>query len=243
MSSPLIGRLARWLGTSGTRRQMLVTGGKRTVAGLGTAFVARSIWTSLFDGERAIARQGVPYTRPDVHSSEAKLESYALAVKNMKALDADDPRSWSYQANIHGTLLPQSQWLDLFYTCEHHTDHFWPWHRMYLYWFEQIVRDQSGNPDFALPYWDYSDPTKQYLPEPFRAIDNPLYVGRRSNDASSEMHRVCRSTTLCSTTATALRSHHSDFSPTPAHRSVWRVTSTIPFTLGSEATLLLDHRA
>jgi hypothetical protein len=184
MSSLLIDRLARRLGTSGTRRQLLVTGGKRTAAGLGIAVAAHSFRTSLFNGACAFARQGAAYTRPNAHSPEANLESYALAVKNMKSLDADDPRSWSYQANVHGTLLPQSQWLDLFYTCEHHTDYFWPWHRMYLYWFEQIVRDQSGNPDFALPYWDYSDPTKQYLPEPFRNPDNALYVSRRSNDAN-----------------------------------------------------------
>jgi Common central domain of tyrosinase len=184
MPSPLIDRLARRFATSGTRRQMLVKGGKGTVAGLRTAVAARSFGTSLFGSRLALTYQGAPYTRPNVHSPEANLESYALAVKNMKALEANEPKSWDYQANIHGTLLPQSQWRDLFYTCEHHTDYFWPWHRIYLYWFEQIIRDQSGNSDFALPYWDYSDPTQQYLPEPFRKTDNPLYVNRRSTDAN-----------------------------------------------------------
>jgi tyrosinase len=183
-SNSLINKLTRPLGTSRTRRQVLVTGGKGAAAGLGTAVVFHSFGTMLFETRQALARQGAPYTRPNVHSPEANLESYALAVKNMKALDDDDPRSWSYQANIHGTLLPSSQWLDLFYTCEHHTDYFWPWHRMYLYWFEQIIRDQSGDPDFALPYWDYSDPTQQYLPEPFRNTANDLYVSRRSTDAN-----------------------------------------------------------
>jgi len=126
-----------------------------------------------------------PYTRPNLHSPEADLESYALAVTNMKALGDDDPRSWMYQANIHGTLLDQSNWLELFYTCEHRSDFFWPWHRMELYWFEQIVRDQSGNPDWALPYWDYSDPTHQYLPEPFRDPDNPLFVAESSRAVNS----------------------------------------------------------
>ena len=183
MSNPLVDRIARRLGTSRTRRQVLVAGGKGSVVGLGTG-VARFFGTGLVDSRPALGLQPTPYTRPDVHSPEANLESYALAVKNMKPLNADDPRSWSYQANIHGTFLPQGQWLDLFYTCEHHTDFFWPWHRMYLYWFEQIIRDQSGNPDFALPYWDYSDPTKQFLPEPFRDPDNSLYVSRRSTDAN-----------------------------------------------------------
>jgi tyrosinase len=131
-----------------------------------------------------------PYVRPNVHSSAARLDSYKTAVGNMKMLDADDPRSWSYQANIHGTVLPQSAWLDLFATCQHHTDFFWPWHRMYLYWFEQIIRDQSGDPEFALPYWDYSDPAQQYLPEPFRLPaneeDNPLYVTLRGANQRDE---------------------------------------------------------
>lgn len=186
-TSPFIDQLARRLGASRTRRQVIVTSGKGAVAGIGTAAAAHSFGTSLFETRQALASQATPYTRPNVHSPEANLDSYALAVQNMKQLDTDDPgnpMSWSYQANIHGTLLPAAEWLDLYYTCEHHTDFFWPWHRMYLYWFEQIIRDQSENPDFALPYWDYSDPTQQYLPEPFRNSASPLYVERRSNDAN-----------------------------------------------------------
>jgi hypothetical protein len=32
---------------------------------------------------------------------------------------------------------------------------FLPWHRMYLYYLERTLRKASGNPNFALPYWDY----------------------------------------------------------------------------------------
>ena len=101
----------------------------------------------------------------------------------MKALPPSNPSSWSYQANIHGTQMAQP-WSPLWQTCEHHTDFFWPWHRMYLYWFEQIVREQSGDPDFALPYWDYSDPTRQYLPFAFRDPQSPLY--------DPQAHPVCQ---------------------------------------------------
>jgi plastocyanin len=122
-----------------------------------------------------------PYTRPNVHSLDPngpELTAFADGVTAMKALPDSDPRSWSYQANIHGTRAPLP-WSDLWYTCEHQNIYFWPWHRMYLYWFEQIVRDQSGYADFALPYWDYSNPSQRYLPEPFRDPNNPLYVSKR----------------------------------------------------------------
>lgn len=49
-------------------------------------------------------------------------------------------------------------------TCKHSTRttpalHFLSWHRMYLYFFERVLRDASGDPNFALPYWDYTNPT------------------------------------------------------------------------------------
>ena len=125
-----------------------------------------------------------PYIRPNVHNLQPDaLDVFAEGVRAMKMLPETDPSSWMYQANIHGTSEPQP-WLDLWYTCEHGTDFFWPWHRMELYWFEQIMREQSGDPDFALPYWDYSDPARQYLPDPFRDPDSPLYVERRSTNAN-----------------------------------------------------------
>src|SRR3712207_7159774 len=33
---------------------------------------------------------------------------------------------------------------------------FLPWHRAYLGYFEQICRELSGYPRFALPYWDWT---------------------------------------------------------------------------------------
>lgn len=44
--------------------------------------------------------------------------------------------------------------------CQHSTQdtqnlHFLTWHRMYLHFFERVLRKNSGDPNFALPYWDY----------------------------------------------------------------------------------------
>lgn len=33
--------------------------------------------------------------------------------------------------------------------------HFLTWHRMYLHFFERVVRKASGDPTFTWPYWDY----------------------------------------------------------------------------------------
>jgi hypothetical protein len=38
--------------------------------------------------------------------------------------------------------------------CPHGNAWFFPWHRGYLYWFECIARKLTGNPNFAVPYWD-----------------------------------------------------------------------------------------
>ena len=45
-------------------------------------------------------------------------------------------------------------------TCQHSDDtdnlHFLTWHRMYLHFFERVMRKHSGDPNLALPYWEYS---------------------------------------------------------------------------------------
>ncbi|MHB9363555.1 tyrosinase family protein [Mesorhizobium sp. LNJC403B00] len=60
------------------------------------------------------------------------------------------------QAEIHQNHCPHGNW------------YFLPWHRAYLYAFEQICRELSGKPDFALPYWDWF--IDRQLPVPFRPV-------------------------------------------------------------------------
>jgi len=113
------------------------------------------------------------------------LQHYARAVGAMKERESSDPTSWDYQAAIHGT---ESNPLSLQRQCEHESWFFFPWHRIYLYYFEQIVRqavvDTGGPEDWTLPYWNY-DLGGEFasLPEPFRQPadeqTNPLYVGVR----------------------------------------------------------------
>jgi tyrosinase len=110
-----------------------------------------------------------------------QLKYYAEGVKKMKTRPATDPTSWTYQAAMHGTYATPAK--PLWNTCEHGSYFFLAWHRMYLYFFERIVRAAS-NPDFNLPYWDYNNPSgptdpRLQLPAPFRNTANPLYVNDR----------------------------------------------------------------
>jgi hypothetical protein len=79
-------------------------------------------------------------------------------------------------------------------TCQHSPQgqqlNFFGWHRMYLYYFERVVRWAANDPALTLPYWDYTDPAQTALPDAFRDPNSPLYDWRRSdalNDGSATL--------------------------------------------------------
>jgi tyrosinase len=76
------------------------------------------------------------------------LDSYKKAIKKMLALPATDPRNWYRHALIHTLDCPHGNWW------------FLVWHRGYTGWFEQICRELSEDPEFALPYWDWTKEPK-----------------------------------------------------------------------------------
>jgi hypothetical protein len=62
---------------------------------------------------------------------------------------------------------------------------FFGWHRIYLYYFERVLRWAANDPSLTLPYWDYTDPAQTGLPDAFQEQDpnlpvSPLYEWRRS---------------------------------------------------------------
>ncbi|HYC58516.1 MAG TPA: tyrosinase family protein [Thermoanaerobaculia bacterium] len=73
--------------------------------------------------------------------------------------------------------------------CQHRTNYFFAWHRLFLYYFERVLQDAAGDPSLRLPYWDYTDPAQLAMPAEFRqptyvnaagqTFDNPLYEKRR----------------------------------------------------------------
>ena len=131
---------------------------------------------------------------------EPTLLWYAKAVGEMSTRPPDDPTSWRYQGGVHGYnpgtdpliglgQVPQSVQDQFFGQCQHGTWFFLPWHRMYLGFFEQIVRATivalGGPADWTLPYWNYGDtsnPNAKTLPPCFRTptlpdgSPNPLFV-------------------------------------------------------------------
>ena len=167
-----------------TRRKFL----SRTAVAAGAVFAG----PSLFDMDELFAQAN--WVRPDVATAPASiLTAYRAGITAMQALPATNPRSWTYQAAIHATVATpvQTAWN----TCQHGNYFFLSWHRMYLYWFEQIVRAMSGDCGFALPYWNYkplpagnnvTDATtsRRILPAPFRTPANPatnkLFVTSRN---------------------------------------------------------------
>jgi tyrosinase len=126
---------------------------------------------------------GQTLVRQEVSSLTAtQVAAYRNGVAEMKKRPVTDPTSWLYQANMHGTFDTPAHtgWS----TCEHFSDFFLSWHRMYLYYFERILRKASGSPTFALPYWNYSRPAGRRLPLIFRQpkseATNPLYTPHRA---------------------------------------------------------------
>lgn len=147
-------------------------------AAVGAAASATLLGNSLFDPSTAFAASS--YVRRDVGGMSATdpiLVSYAKAVQAMQALPSSNPLSWTYQAAIHGTILPGS--MTSWNMCQHGNYFFWSWHRMYLYWFERIIRKMAADPCWTLPYWNYTSVSERVLPPPFRDSTSPLYLADR----------------------------------------------------------------
>jgi tyrosinase len=99
---------------------------------------------------------------------------------------------------------------------------------MYLYYFERILREASGDPALALPFWDYTDPQERALPEPFRvpaAETNALFVSDRAPgintgallpDSAVQFEAAMRFTNFTSPTGSAM-SFGGQSIPSPSH--------------------------
>jgi hypothetical protein len=129
-----------------TRREFLAATGAGLIA-TGLASHARGA-----DSAPAVVRKRVkPNDTIDPSSPQYNkdLASYAKAVEAMLKLPASDPHNWYRIAITH------------LFDCPHHNWWFLPWHRGYLGWFERICRVHSGDPHFALPFWDWNADLKE----------------------------------------------------------------------------------
>src|SRR5947209_1467129 len=158
------------------------------------------------------------HVRYDARSTQgqAMLKIYADAVcKMMNSIPEGDPTSWVFQWYTHwvkgstskaaeisriygsGSSPHKSLAEDMWETCQAHgagenEDFFLPWHRMFVYYFESIIRHVSGHPEFTLPYWNYSASAPAVhgvMPDAFRkqgdATYKCLYIDKRNIHTST----------------------------------------------------------
>ncbi len=86
------------------------------------------------------------YHRYNVNTAQGQrmLASYARGVQAMLALPPDHPHNWFRNAFVHMMDCPHGNWW------------FYVWHRGYVGYFERTIRKLSGDPEFAMPYWDWT---------------------------------------------------------------------------------------
>jgi hypothetical protein len=134
------------------------------------------------------------------------MKALIRGVRAMQARKPSDPLSWFYQAAIHGVTPaavqiaaaddPDIAAVDQkkhWNQCPHFgqaSANFLPFHRAYMHYFERILRAQTGEPRFALPYWDYAKAENYRFPREYGVtklaapIDgddsNPLYHAERN---------------------------------------------------------------
>jgi hypothetical protein len=145
----------------------------------------------------------------DFVKDQTRVKSLKHAVQVIKSRKPSDPRSWFFQAAVHGVMpdaIADAQKQDpdiakvdqkrFWNQCPHYPElklasaNFLIWHRAYVYYFERILRDAAQDPALSLPYWNYTDrdqrsfPALYADPEPDPSTNqptNPLYDARREN--------------------------------------------------------------
>ncbi|KAK6934287.1 Polyphenol oxidase, central domain [Dillenia turbinata] len=130
-----------------------------------------------------------PYEPMRVRRPAHKLDpeyvaKFEEAVARMKALPPNDPWNFMQQATIHCaycngaydqvgfhppvSLQVHGSWL------------FLPFHRLYLYFYERILGKLIGDPNFALPYWNWDSPEGMRMPKIYLNPSSPLYNPMRN---------------------------------------------------------------
>jgi tyrosinase len=182
-----------------TRRSIL--------AGGAAASTLNAIPFSIWIKQQAWA---APFVRYNAASPEgqAMLQIYRIGVDRMMNMTPEqNPLSWTFQWYTHSVKEPPGRDSELnriypqpnapfralaqqmWNTCQAHhgenEDFFLPWHRMFVFYFEQIVRQVSDEPSFTLPYWNYSNPEQSALPPEFLDNTSPLFRLNRNPDPNN----------------------------------------------------------
>ncbi|WP_051340840.1 tyrosinase family protein [Azospirillum halopraeferens] len=157
----------------------------------------------------AIYEQAVGLMKDPAINNPPQPQSWTFqAYIHALAIDPTNPNSKGYP---HGSVAfkakideiyglnpsgPAAEWkkaaLACWSTCPHGSAYFLPWHRWYMYYFEQVIRAVTNRPDFALPYWDYAanESTTLQLPAAFQNPQSPLYESIRGNGFTDPLNLV-----------------------------------------------------
>jgi Common central domain of tyrosinase len=111
--------------------------------------------------------------------TDAELRAYEHAIKIVKdrsTANPDDPNGYKFWASLHDSFNES-----IHSGCPHYSEKFLPWHRRYLYDFEQLLQktDPSVTAQVMIPYWDWSQPpTGNHFPKAFENSASPLFDRR-----------------------------------------------------------------
>lgn len=160
-----------------TRRRML-----QTTAVMGVLGFAASL-----PGLRAAAQATPPLRRSlkGMDLDDPVLVTLREFVTMMKDPARDGQNvSWIGFSDIHGSFAVG------FNKCPHGNWYFLPWHRSYVRMYEVAARALTGDTEFAMPYWDWTeqpDFPAAFGDETFDGQPNPLFVADRSMQTGDEM--------------------------------------------------------
>jgi tyrosinase len=116
-----------------------------------SADIAQATHTTVTGADEYAQQKGEIQQRMNLDCmSPAQLEKYRHAFRELYRLNKW-PEDWRSYNNL--ALIHQNH-------CQHGWERFLPWHRIYLYEFEQALQDRV--PGVTLPYWDFVMP--QYCP-------------------------------------------------------------------------------
>lgn len=129
---------------------------------------------------RAVAKMMDNAQIPEANPTSWLFQFYLHAVDGDKTMAGEIARLYggAGPSDPH-RLLALATWN----TCQAHgmtglpqeETNFLPWHRMFLYFFERIIRKVIADDTFTLPYWDYTTAGKHAIPEQFRMPNDPLF--------------------------------------------------------------------
>ncbi|MBC8041013.1 MAG: tyrosinase family protein, partial [Opitutaceae bacterium] len=103
--------------------------------------------------------------------SDAEITLLRDGVRILRARSAVnplDPRGWYAYAQLHSAFCGTNTYEDQV----HYGWFFLPWHRGYLIALEQLLQETVGEPQLALPYWDWT--TSPQIPRAYAGPDNAL---------------------------------------------------------------------